>query len=114
MLLIPCPYCGPRPELEFRYGGEAHVLRAQTPSSVEADAWGDFLYHRSNPRGVHAERWRHVHGCARFFNVLRDTRTDQIQASYKVGEARPDGGSEADQKPLSGDNLGTWSGETSR
>ncbi|MBE7204270.1 MAG: sarcosine oxidase subunit delta, partial [Parafilimonas terrae] len=24
MLLIPCPYCGDRPELEFRYAGHAH------------------------------------------------------------------------------------------
>ena len=23
MLLVPCPYCGPRPEIEFRCGGEA-------------------------------------------------------------------------------------------
>ena len=30
MLLIPCPYCGPRPELEFRYAGEAHIARAQS------------------------------------------------------------------------------------
>jgi sarcosine oxidase, subunit delta len=27
MLLVPCPYCGPRPEVEFRGGGEAHVKR---------------------------------------------------------------------------------------
>ncbi len=25
MLLIPCPYCGPRSEEEFSYGNEAHV-----------------------------------------------------------------------------------------
>ena len=25
MLLIDCPHCGPRNEVEFRYGGEAHV-----------------------------------------------------------------------------------------
>ncbi|MGZ8625813.1 MAG: sarcosine oxidase subunit delta, partial [Actinomycetota bacterium] len=24
MLLIPCPWCGPRDEVEFRYGGQAH------------------------------------------------------------------------------------------
>ena len=45
---------------------------------------------RANPKGVHAERWRHLHGCARFFNALRDTTTDQFVATYKTGEPRPD------------------------
>ena len=39
---------------------------------------------------MHAERWRHAHGCGRFFNALRDTRTDAFLATYKVGERRPD------------------------
>ncbi|NNM62319.1 MAG: sarcosine oxidase subunit delta, partial [Steroidobacteraceae bacterium] len=29
MLLIPCPYCGKRPEIEFTYGGQAHLVRPQ-------------------------------------------------------------------------------------
>jgi sarcosine oxidase subunit delta len=91
MLLIPCPYCGPRPELEFRYAGEAHVARATQPATVNDEDWAGFLYMRTNPRGVHAERWRHTHGCARFFNALRNTLTDQFVASYKVGEPRPVG-----------------------
>ena len=48
-----------------------------------------YLYVRSNSKGVHAERWRHVHGCGRFFNALRDTVTDKFVAIYKVGEPRP-------------------------
>ena len=90
MLLIDCPYCGQRPELEFTYGGEAHVVRPPDPAAVSDEAWADFLYMRTNPRGVHAERWRHVHGCARFFNALRDTGSDMIRATYKIGEQRPD------------------------
>ena len=27
MLLIPCPHCGPRAEIEFRHAGEAHLVR---------------------------------------------------------------------------------------
>jgi sarcosine oxidase, subunit delta len=117
MLLIHCPYCGPRSELEFRYAGEAHVVRAETPSEVGTDDWTDFLYHRSNPRGLHAERWRHIHGCARFFNAVRDTRDDSFKATYKVGEARPqlEGPAVEAQAPaLSGDNLGTWATESER
>ncbi len=90
MLLIVCPYCGARPELEFSYGGEAHVARPKDPASVSDAEWADYLYARSNPKGVHAERWRHTHGCARFFNALRDTLSDRFLATYRIGEKRPD------------------------
>jgi sarcosine oxidase, subunit delta len=92
MLLIACPYCGPRPENEFRYGGEAHMARPQRPSDWDDTAWTEFLYFRSNLKGRHAERWRHIHGCARFFNCVRDTVSDKIVATYKVGEPRPEAG----------------------
>ena len=51
MLLIDCPYCGPRPELEFSYAGQAHVVRPADPSAVDADEWAEFLYLRANTRG---------------------------------------------------------------
>ena len=92
MLLIACPCCGPRPENEFRYGGEAHIARPSSSSDLDDAAWAEFLYFRSNPKGLHAERWRHIHGCARFFNCLRDTVSDKIVATYKVGEPRPEVG----------------------
>jgi sarcosine oxidase subunit delta len=90
MLLITCPYCGPRPELEFVHGGEAHIARPTQPEALNDEAWTEYLYMRANPKGLHAERWRHLHGCARFFNALRDTTTDQFVVTYKTGEARPD------------------------
>ena len=90
MLLIPCPHCGPRPEIEFRYGGEAHIARPLRPSELDDAAWEAFLYLRTNPKGVHFERWRHIHGCARFFNCVRDTVSDRILATYKTGEPKPD------------------------
>lgn len=89
MLLITCPYCGPRAEVEFSYGGEAHIVRPVDPSCLDDESWATFLYERSNPKGVHAERWRHLHGCGRFFNVLRDTISDTIVASYHAGQPRP-------------------------
>jgi sarcosine oxidase subunit delta len=90
MLLIPCPYCGNRPEIEFSYGGQAHVARPPVPADFDDDRWGAFLYTRDNVRGLHRERWRHLHGCARFFNVVRDTRSDRIVISYRVGDPMPD------------------------
>ncbi|SNT75614.1 sarcosine oxidase subunit delta [Paracoccus seriniphilus] len=91
MLLIHCPYCDATlPELEFAYAGEAHIARPADPSKLSDEEWRDFLFIRSNVKGVHAERWRHVHGCGRFFNALRDTVSDRFLITYRAGEARPD------------------------
>ena len=91
MLLIFCPYCDEeRPELEFRHAGEAHVARAPELLSETDEAFERFLYIRSNPKGVVFERWRHIHGCARFFNAARDTVSDKFLAFYKAGEPKPD------------------------
>ena len=56
---------------------------------MDDDAWGAFLYKRRNVRGLYDERWRHVHGCGRFFNARRDTVSDLFLASWKPGEAPP-------------------------
>ncbi|UCI22743.1 sarcosine oxidase subunit delta (plasmid) [Mesorhizobium sp. B2-1-8] len=90
MLLIRCPYCAAeRPELEFSYAGEAHVSRPADPSALSDDEWKNFLFVRSNARGTHFERWRHMHGCGRFFNAVRDTVSDRFAMTYKAGMARP-------------------------
>jgi sarcosine oxidase subunit delta len=90
MLLITCPCCGPRPEIEFRCGGEAHIARPADPATVDERAWADYLFYRTNPRGMHAERWLHAYGCRRWFNVLRDTATDRIVETYAMGRGRPE------------------------
>ena len=96
MLLIPCPYCETaRPEIEFRHGGEAHVARPADPAAASDAEWTDYLYFRANTKGLAAERWRHVHGCGRFFNCLRDTVSDKIIAAYPAGARRPDVDGEA-------------------
>jgi hypothetical protein len=51
MLLIVCPYCGKRPEIEFTYGGQAHLARPVRPAELDDQAWTDFLYMRTNTRG---------------------------------------------------------------
>lgn len=91
MLLIHCPYCEETlPEPEFAYAGEAHVARPADPSALSDEEWRDFLFVRSNPRGTHFERWRHVHGCGRFFNAVRDTVSDKFTTTYRAGLPRPD------------------------
>ncbi|MDH2312395.1 sarcosine oxidase subunit delta [Methylobacterium brachiatum] len=92
MLLITCPYCAAaRPETEFAYAGEAHIARPEDPSVLGDEAWRDHLYIRSNTRGPHRERWRHLHGCGRFFNAVRDTVTDKFATTYMAGEPCPAG-----------------------
>lgn len=91
MLLIHCPCCEEaRPEIEFRYAGEAHIARAERPSATSDARWADYLYMRSNPKGWHVERWHHAAGCGRFFNAVRHTVSDRIALTYKAGAPRPD------------------------
>jgi sarcosine oxidase subunit delta len=89
MLLIPCPWCGPREETEFRCGGEAHIARPPDPSSLDDSAWGDFLFIRSNPKGLFQERWVHTAGCRRWFNAVRDTVSHRFLAVYRLREDPP-------------------------
>jgi len=90
MLLIPCPICGSRPEAEFTYAGEAHIARPPDPAALDDAAWTAFLHSRTNPKGEHAERWRHTHGCGRFFNAVRNTVTDRFVTTYPAGSKRPE------------------------
>jgi heterotetrameric sarcosine oxidase delta subunit len=76
MLLIPCPWCGPRAQIEFTYGGDATMTRPALDAPVEA--WAAFVYQRDNPAGPHDELWFHGAGCRRWFSARRDTRTHEI------------------------------------
>lgn len=88
MLLIPCPWCGPRNDAEFRGGGEAHVRR---PAPDASDTqWGEYLHYRRNVKGLQAERWFHAYGCRRWFNVLRNTVSHEILAAYPMGGEPPE------------------------
>lgn len=89
MLLINCPYCGTRAEIEFHCGGEAHITRPEAPSTLTDRQWADYLFYCDNPKGIHAERWWHQHGCGRWFNALRNTVTDEFVVTYFMGEDRP-------------------------
>ncbi len=81
MLLIDCPYCGPRAQIEFTYGGDATVSRPADPDAVETREWLDFVYLRKNPRGPHIEWWHHSAGCRCWFKVRRNTLTHEISAT---------------------------------
>jgi heterotetrameric sarcosine oxidase delta subunit len=80
MLLVRCPWCGDRDEIEFSYGGQAHVPYPRDPAALSDEEWGRFLFVRDNPKGRFAERWVHTHGCRRWFDVVRDTVTHEFGA----------------------------------
>lgn len=85
MLLIPCPWCGPRSQIEFSYGGDASVLRPADDASEQA--WFDYVYLRDNPCGPHDEAWLHSAGCRSWFRLRRDTRTHDIIGSAALGRS---------------------------
>lgn len=82
MLLIQCPWCGDRAESEFSYGGEAGITRPQDPAALSDAEWADYLFMRSNVRGIHKELWNHSQGCRRWFGVERDTVNYRILQTY--------------------------------
>lgn len=84
MMLIPCPYCGPRNQIEFTYGGDA-TLR-QPANEAPIAVWVAYVYLRDNPKGPHDELWLHSAGCRSWFKVRRDTRTHDILASARIDE----------------------------
>jgi sarcosine oxidase subunit delta len=89
MLLIPCPWCGARNQIEFTYGGDATLRR---PAPDAPDARGvESVYLRENPSGPHDELWYHGAGYRQWFAVRRNTRTHAILASAPIGQPLQEG-----------------------
>jgi sarcosine oxidase subunit delta len=82
MMQLTCPCCGARDESEFLCAGTSHIARPGLAASDQE--WGEYLFFRDNPKGVHRERWRHAYGCGLWFNVARDTVTHAILAVYPI------------------------------
>jgi heterotetrameric sarcosine oxidase delta subunit len=89
MLLIPCPWCGPRDHVEFVYGGDAAARRPADPAATATDAWDAYIYLRDNPCGPHRELWQHHASCRRWLVVVRDTLTHEILGVESAGEPSP-------------------------
>ncbi len=89
MLLINCPWCGPREETEFQCGGQSHIQRPSRAHDVSDETWVTYLFMRENTRGIHRERWVHRFGCRQWFNIARDTSTHRVLAVYRMSDAPP-------------------------
>ena len=79
MILLPCPYCGPRNASEFRYVGE--LSARPDPNATGVEVWRAFLYTRNNPAGWTTETWFHRAGCRQHFVIERHTVTNEVRAS---------------------------------
>ena len=81
MQLFPCPFCGPRPEMEFEFGAQAGKTRPE--GEISDAAWSLYLYGESNPRGPSREIWKHA-TCGDFFLMERDTLTLAVLSTARL------------------------------
>ena len=84
MKILNCPLNGPRNISEFVCFGEVKTM--PTPDA-ETAAWADYVFLERNPAGATREWWMHV-PTSFVFIVDRDTRSDDIIATYRVGDPR--------------------------
>src|SRR5690606_2147206 len=86
MLIIRCPWCGGRADIEFSCGGEADIARPLDSESLDDKEWGDYLFMRENPKGRVREQWHHSFGCRRWFVAERDNVSYRILKTEPVGQ----------------------------
>ncbi len=77
MLLIDCPHCGERAQVEFTY--ERTLDSVVTLDMPPEDAMRT-LYERANPRGLDNELWRHSYGCRQWLVIRRNRSTHAIDS----------------------------------
>ncbi|MGR3435381.1 MAG: sarcosine oxidase subunit delta [Shimia sp.] len=88
MLMLTCPNCGQaKDETEVQAGGEAHIVRAG-PGADEAEVEA-YLFTRTNPKGVHFERWRCAAGCGKWFHAARCTVSNEVFGTYGAQVTEP-------------------------
>lgn len=85
MQLFPCPFCGPRSESEFHFGGDAGNHRPEGFRDVTDGVWAAYLYERNNRRGAASEIWMHM-ACGEVFRMERDTVNHRVAQSVTLGE----------------------------
>ncbi len=86
MILLPCPWCGPRSAGEFGYVGETRAR--PDPQTTTPAEWRDYLYLRRNAAGWTTERWYHRMGCRRYLVLERDCTTNEVRAPSRPTEGR--------------------------
>ncbi|MGB1360655.1 MAG: sarcosine oxidase subunit delta [Alphaproteobacteria bacterium] len=87
MLYIRDPYLNEmRDQMEYHVRSEAHKARPVNPAKTSDKDWGDYIFFFANTKGIHFERWVNFTGHRKWFNVIRNTVTDEIIATYRPDE----------------------------
>jgi heterotetrameric sarcosine oxidase delta subunit len=81
MLLVPCPWCGPRGSQEFRFVGDARTR--PDPAATSPEEWRAYLYFEDNQDTWAVETWFHRAGCRRYFVAERHRVTNEIRATRR-------------------------------
>jgi sarcosine oxidase subunit delta len=84
MQIFSCPFCGPRPEYEFHYGGDQGNARPEGFRDVGAEAWAEYLHVRTNAKGPVREIWMHL-TCGELFAMERDSATMSAAPGVALG-----------------------------
>ena len=92
MIVLKCPYCMElRTEAELTCGGEADIARPIDPLTVSDAEWTDYLYNRSNPKGLLREQWCCSSGCGQWFKVERHSVSHDVTQVLRFNERFRDG-----------------------
>ena len=84
MKILECPLNGPRNISEFVCLGEVKPMPEAKAGAAE---WSAFTFAERNPAGRVREWW--IHGATNYvFIVDRDTRSEEILATYRIGDPR--------------------------
>jgi sarcosine oxidase, subunit delta len=87
MQIFPCPFCGPRDEIEFHYVGEPKA-RPEPAGSVSDAAWAEYLWFNDNTKGQAPEIWLHL-TCMEMFALTRDTALNATVGGAAATGPRP-------------------------
>ena len=103
MLLIACPWCGPRDETEFHYGGQAHVSYPEAPDALGDAGLGRVPVRPRQPEGLAR---RALVPLARLPPLVQRGARHRHQRdpspSYRIGEPPPEARDERAAAPRRG------------
>jgi heterotetrameric sarcosine oxidase delta subunit len=88
MMMVPCPWCGPRDAGEFRQAGE--VVPRPDPAEATPEQWRAYLYLRANAWGWVTETWYHRMGCRRYVVLERHTETHEFRPALPADSETAD------------------------
>jgi heterotetrameric sarcosine oxidase delta subunit len=85
MFQINCPWCGPRGEDEFSFGGEIDEHAPPWDAPLQGAQLADYLFMRKNTCGMQFERWLHT-CCGQWLRLSRNTKDHTVLGAAYLRE----------------------------